>query len=241
MVSSSKGKPADDRDADRRRAALRRALQAANMRPADAARAADLGNPNAIYNFFGKRTMSLSAETYRKLAKVIPGATVASLQGLEHTQPALGRTIQVKSEARAGVMRASFDLPLSDQVETPVPIDAEMRASGAYGVLVRRPGAELLYPEGTILVVMPVTAYQGTISNGRKLILQRINAGTVEVTVRELQVVDGSAWLRLRSTDPRYDSSVEMPWPADGARMWRRGEDRFSLAGIVVGSYTPDP
>jgi len=241
MASGPKGQSQEDREADRRRAALRRALQAADMRPADAARAADLGNPNSIYNFFGKRTTSLSAETYRKLAKVIPGATVASLQGLEHAQPAMGRTVQVKTEARAGVMRASFDLPLPDQVETPVPIDAEMRASGAYGVLVRRPGAELLYPEGTILVVMPAAAYAGTLSNGRKVILQRINAGTVEVTVRELQVLEAKAWLRLRSTDPRYDNAVEMPWPCDGARMWRRGEDRFSLAGIVVGSYTPDP
>jgi len=41
--------------------------------------------------------------------------------------------------------------------------------------------------------------------------------------------------------DPRYDNAVEMPWPCDGARMWRSGEDRFSLAGIVVGSYTSDP
>jgi hypothetical protein len=210
------------------------------MTPADAAKAADLPNPNGLYNFFAGRSSSLSAETYRKLARVIPGATVASLQGLERSSVAMDSVVLVKAEARAGHLRPSFELALHDQTETPVPVTPEQRAEGAFGVRVKRPGAELIYPEGTILVVMPITCASASLAHGRRVILQRINGKTVEVTARELRVIDGKAWLMARSSNPAYDTPVEMPWPGQIERTWKRGEDRFQVAGIVIMACMPE-
>ena len=229
-----------DRDADQRREALRSALQDARMTPAEASRLANLGNANSFYNFFSGRSKGLSAETYRKLAKVIPGATVASLQGLEHAPPALGRTVQVRIEVRANVVLPSSEMALPDQFEAPVPIDPATRANGAFGVVVRQPGADPLFPDGTILVVMPMAAQTRTLAAGRKVILQRICTGGVEVTLRELLLREGRAWLSRRSADSQCDSDIEMPWPSDGTRMWKKGEDRYGLVGVVVGAYISD-
>jgi hypothetical protein len=230
----------DPGEVSRRRRALLNALSEANLTPAEAARSAGLSTPNAIYNFVNERTKSLSLDTLKRLAAVIPGATVASLQGDERPAVSTQRTVAVRAEARAGVMRDAFDLPTSEQFEVPVPIDPATRAAGAFGVMVRRPGAENLYPDRTILVVMPVVAYEGTLSSGRRVVLQRIHGPEVEVTVRELDVVDGKAWLWPRSSDPLNTQPVEMPWPCSADRMWRKGEDRFSIAGIVIGSYSPE-
>ncbi len=235
------GEPSDG-EVERRRQALKRAMDSANMRPADVARDAGLPSPNAIYNFLrGKRSKGLSAETYRKIAKVIPGSTVASLQGIDDSPPpSTVLTVTVKAEAKAGALRASFDLPLDEQTEAPMPIDRALIAEGAFGVVVRRPGAELLYRDGTILVVMPISAYEGSLTGGRRVVLQRIRDRSVEVTIRELQVIEGKAWLRAGSIDPRHDTSVEMRWPGGVERMWKHGDDRYWLAGVVIGSYQPE-
>jgi hypothetical protein len=147
----------------------------------------------------------------------------------------------VRAEARAGVMRETFDLPPAEHVETPMPIDGAQRAAGAFGVRVRHPGAEQIYPDGTILALMPTNSYEGTLKAGKRVVLQRIRGDSVEITVRELDVRDGTAWLWPRSNDPRFTQAVKMPWPFSADRMWRNGEDRYSIAGIVVGAYVPEP
>jgi hypothetical protein len=227
----------DEPNAEERRKALRTILANADMSAREAARAAELPNANALYNFFNGRSTSLSAETYRKLARVIPGATVASLQGLEMPSSATHTTVHLKAEARVGAMRSTFELPLHEQTELAIPITAEERAAGAYAIVVRRPGAEEIYPEGTILVVMPVTSDLCTPANGRRFVLQRLSGCHVEVTVREMTVADGKTWLSTRSSNLAYDTAIEMPWPADVGRTWKHGEDRYYLAGIVIAAY----
>jgi hypothetical protein len=230
----------DASEVSRQRRALLNALSEASLTPAEAARNAGLSTPNAIYNFVNERTKSLSLDTLKRLAAVIPGASVASLQGEERPGVSAHRTVAVRAEARAGLMRDAFDLPTSEQFEVPLPIDPAMRAAGAFGVMVRRPGAENLYTDGTILVLLPVVAYEGTLTSGRRVVLRRIHGQSVEVTVRELDVVDGKVWLWSRSSDPLNTQPVEMPWPCTGDRMWRKGDDRFSIAGIVIAAYSPE-
>jgi len=222
---------------NRQREALERALRDARLTSAEAARQAKLKTPNALYNFLGGRTRSLSVSTLAELAKVIPGATIASLRGDETNDT---RTVTVRARAQAGTLRSSFDLPPGDQEQVPVPINPSMRAAGAYGVRSLAPGAELIYPDNSILVVMPVSAFEGVLSGGKRVIMQRIRDNQVEVTVRELEVRDGKAWLWPRSSDPRHTQPIEMPWPFPGDRMWKRGDERFSIAGIVIGSYRPE-
>jgi hypothetical protein len=148
--------------------------------------------------------------------------------------------ITVRAEARAGKLRQSYDLPIADQIEVALPIDPKLRVVGVFGVRVCRPGAEQLYAEDSILAVVPIAGFEGILANKRRVILQRVIGEVVEVTVRELEVVNGHAWLWPRSTEARYAQPIEMPWPFAGERMWRNGEERYSILGVVIGSWTAE-
>lgn len=234
----------NERRTETKRRALRQALNTAQLTPTEAARAAGMPNANALFNFLNGRTQSLSQETYEKLAQVIPGATIASLAGLEPAEP-LGvpvRPIQVRAMAAAGLMQASFDMPLSHQGQIVVPVDPELHAAGVFGAEVREPGAEKIFTPGTILICQPMSTWDGELRNGKRLILQRIRGPKVEVTVRELELQANEAWLWLRSTHPEHQVPIRMPYtPGKPLQPWRDGEDRYSVAAVVIAAYMPQP
>lgn len=214
------------------------------MTPTDAARAARLPSPNTIYNLLAGRASSLSMRTIEALAAVIPGATVAALSGLEPSdtvgQPQ--RPIQIRSIAAAGLMQASADLPPRRQKQLVTTLPPQMYAQGVFAVEVDAPGAELIYPEGTVLFCIPIQSYEGEITDGKRLILQRIHGDKVEVTVREVKIDANEAWLWLRSTHPEYQSPVRMPYvPGQPPQAWRVGEDRFIVSAVVVLAVVPQP
>ena len=226
-----------------RRKALRDALHRATMSPAEAARAAGLRTPNAIYNFLGGRSHSLSSETYERLARAIPQTTLAELQGLaDHREdvPAAIGLVEVRAMAAAGLMQPAFDLPQSQRLFVSVPVTEVSQASGAFALIVHEPGAEKLFPDQTILVCIPSTTFEGTIVDGQKLVLQRIRGGRVEVTVRELALEANEAWLWLRSTHPDCQVPIRMPWtPENPFRPWRVGEDRYALGAVAILACVP--
>ena len=222
---------------------LKNILSQAGMTAADAARAAGFPTANAIYNFLNGRTSTLSQETYEKLAQVIPGASIASLVGLasaENVAPVV-QPLQVRAAAVAGLLQARFDLPTAQQVNLSLPIEPAMHAAGVFGVEVREPGAEKIFKAGTALICMPLANYEGEIVNRMKLILQRIRDSKVEVTVRELELQANEAWLWLRSTHPEHQQPVRMPYtPGKQLQAWRSGEDRYTVAAVVISAYIPN-
>lgn len=230
--------------AERRRRALTRALAAADMSPTDAARAAGLPSANAIFNFLGARSKSLSQSTIEALVKVIPGATMAALTGIESVE-AIGpvsRPIQVRAIATAGLMQASFDRPAYEQAQIVATVSDDMFAQGIFGVEVRAPGAELLYAESSILLCIPINSFEKEITSGKRLILQRIHGTRVEVTVREIVIEANEAWLWQRSTHPEHQAPIAIPWtPGQPPKAWRVGEDRYSVAAVVVLAIVPQP
>jgi len=214
------------------------------MTPTDAARAAGMKSANAIFNFLNNRTKSLSQSTIEALVKVIPGATMAALTGMEPSD-AIGpvaRPIQVRAVATAGLMQASFDLPASQQSQIVATVSDDMFAQGVFGVEVRPPGAENMFPASTVLLCIPINAYEGVIGTGKRLILQRIRGNKVEVTVREIVIEADEAWLWLRSSHPEHQSPIQIPWvPGQPPKAWRVDEDRYSVAAVVVLAIVPQP
>jgi hypothetical protein len=97
-------------DAERRRRALKQALDGHNLTPTEASRAAGLVTPNSIYNFLSGRSNSLSQATMERLARAIPDASLEELAGFRGTaiEP---RTIMVKTPAKAGVFKDTFERP----------------------------------------------------------------------------------------------------------------------------------
>lgn len=244
-MTDQAGKPGHgDGAAHRRRKALRESLAAAEMTPTDAARAAGMKSANAIFNFLNNRTKSLSQTTIEALVKVIPGATMAALTGMESSDTIgpIARPIQVRAVATAGLMQASFDLPASQQSQIVATVSDDMFAQGIFGVEVRPPGAELLFPPSTVLLCLPINSFEGVIGTGKRLILQRIHGSRVEVTVREIVIEADEAWLWLRSSHPEHQSPIQIPWvPGQPPKAWRVDEDRYSVAAVVVLAIVPQP
>ena len=91
-----------------------------------------------------------------------------------------------------------------------------------------------------MLVCLPLSAWDGELATGRKLILQRVIENKVEVTVRELELQANEAWLWLRSTHPEHQAPIAMPYvPGKPLRPWRIGQERLSVAAVVVAAYMP--
>ena len=226
--------------ANMRREALKKALAAANMTPSEAAHQAGYTTANAIFNFLNERSKSLSQETIERLARVIPGATIASLTGNEATSvpTAAVQGLVVRSIAQAGKMRESFDLRKKDQYEELMPIQPGYQRSGAFGVQVEAPGAERLFPNGTILVCVPAPQFKEPLRTGILAIVQRIQGKLIEITVKELVVVDGKAWLWPRSDHPEHQAPTMMPWPFTND-IWRTDTGRFAITAVVIGNYSP--
>ena len=227
-----------DHDAEARRRALQGELARANMSPADAARAADMA-PNRLYNFLNGHSKSLSASTLAALAKVIPGATMASLSG--ERDPGRGErsdSVLMRTAADLGRWRDRFELPLHEQREIPMALPPGARAAGAYGARVDA-GAEGLYPPDTVLVAVPPDRYEGELRDGLRLIVERTRGDDVEVSVRELGTSDGARWLWARTSVPslaRDAVPVRLP---TGKTKWKDGVDRWSIAGVVILAVIP--
>lgn len=223
---------ASDTSAERRRQALRTVMLERELNARELGRIADV-NPNAIYNFLNRRAASLSPETIERLAAVLPGETVGSLQGL----PDAGASprLLIKSYVRAGEWRRTYELPEAQQESLPFPLDAGDRMHGSYGVRVEAPGAEDMFPTGTILTCVPISRWESPVIAGMRVIVQAVQGDSIEATVRDVtRAPDGSFWMRLRSSDPRFQTAVRLP-AGNFGRPWREGDVRLSIAAVVTG------
>nr|WP_294517149.1 hypothetical protein [uncultured Rhodopila sp.] len=235
----------DDRKAgrsERSRRALKQALDIAGMTPTMAARGAGFKTPNTIYNFLKGRSDSLSQNTLERLSEVIPGASLASLTGLEPFDAVVPAHsyVSVRAAITAGLWQPAFDLPYQQQYQVPMPVTKDQQAAGVFGVEVREPGAEKKFRAGSILLCLPIHAYEDHLLNGDWVILQRIVAGKVELTVRELELQANEAWLWLRSTHHEHQVPIRMPFiPGQLPRPWSDENSKLSIAAIVVGAYIP--
>ena len=235
-------------------ARLFRAIAAAKPRQSDRRIAAELGFSHGVLgNVRTGANGTFSLDNWRRLAGKFPGVATdfATLNpdkpGRRVKRPYLppDGPIKVKAEVAAGLMRPSFYLADDRQVAITLPVGEADLARGAFGVVVRRPGAEELYAEGSILVCIPIAAIQpGELADGRRVIVQRIAGEGIEATVRQVKIEANEASLWWRSTHLDYQAPVKlsrfrqgqplMPWSVDDSRyriialvIWRGGEDAW--------------
>lgn len=224
-----------DTRADLRRRALRETMAKRGLKPAEIARMAGLSNANAIYNLLHGRSKSLSAETYEKIIKALPDATMAEMTGVKEPV-ASSRGVPLRTIAQAGLWRERFELPLQQQTEIQLPVTSGQLIAGAFAARVEGPGADRRWRRGAILLCIPPQNSENPIANGSWVVLERIAHGKVEVTARQVEVENGKAWLWLRTNDPRHVPAIPVSWPCDG-RPWRHEGERLQIAGIVEGAW----
>lgn len=142
--------------------------------------------------------------------------------------------VRVLGEIRAGIWQEAVQWDDDKIEEIPHTAPAPYRDK-AYGLRVVGDSMNLLYPEGTIVIVVPVWEYNGPMPGKRVVVERRKRDGTIEATAKELEVVDGRAKLWPRSTNPRFQTPIDISWPYDKPQ--DIGLETVEIKGIIIGSY----
>lgn len=101
--------------------------------------------------------------------------------------------------------------------------------SGAFALRVAGPSMDLLYPDGSYVVVQPW--HGGPLPFGKRVIVERSRDGLVETTVKELvRGADGEPELWPRSSHPAHQKPIA----------YQDDDVTLRLVGVVVWSMRPD-
>lgn len=147
--------------------------------------------------------------------------------------------LDIRGEVQAGNWREAVELPVDERKVVHVPRPDGHRRY--FGMIARGTSMDLLYPDGTILVCVPIGDYDHALAHGLKVIVERRDDhGLFEATVKELrQHADGSVWLWPRSTDPLHQAPIPMPRPDEAAED-HAGAANVRITAIVVSSVRPE-
>lgn len=224
------------------RAAFQEFLKQYKTTPTDVARRAGLPTPNALYNFLHGRARSLSHKTIPAIVRAFPDLTVDRLLGrtciAAPSATGTSSCLQIKLHVASGEWRQRPAFPPHDQVRVPMPIPDRLHSAGVFGAVVREPGAELLFPEGTILVCLPPRASEVKLADGAIVLVECVRGGKVEVSVRQIVRNGGESWLWPRSTHARHQQPIPLPFQEPISRSWTLdGTARFTIYAVVIGAY----
>ncbi len=143
--------------------------------------------------------------------------------------------VRVLGEVQAGVWMEAVQWDHSDTFEIPYGVPERFK-SKAYGLRVVGDSMNLVYPDGTVVIVVPVWEYSDEIPSGKRVIVERRKKdGIVEATAKELEVINGHAKLWPRSTNPKFQQAVEISWPYDEPQ--KVGVETVEIKGVIIGSY----
>lgn len=154
------------------------------------------------------------------------------------------RPVTVIGEVEAGVFKDTLEYEPEDQFEIFIPVDQRYARMPRSGLKVRGPSMNQVYPEGSILVIVPVIhlgdGYEPR--SGQRVVVQRTNdVGRMEATVKELQIDgDNKAWLWPRSTHPEFQQPWRVPEQWDGNGDFDEHSDNLRITALVIGSYKPE-
>jgi len=161
------------------------------------------------------------------------GAPLSELVSRSDSIVPLGPTLAVKGEVAAGIWREAFEWSQSEWLSFTGRSDLNAALSSRFGLRVHGESMNLIYPHGTIVECLSLSA-GGTITSGKRVVVVRENeAGEIEATVKEYIERDGGAYLWPRSTHPDF----QQPWRVDEPML---GITRLTIVATVVASIRPE-
>lgn len=162
---------------------------------------------------------------------------------IEETDLAVGPT-RVIGEVEAGVFKDTLEYVADDQFDIYVPVDPRYRGLHRAALKVRGPSMNLIYPEGSFIVVVPVLELgeDWAPRSGMRVVVQRSNSqGQMEATVKEIEIdSDGHFWLAPKSSHPGFTTAWRVPDKWDGNGDFDEHSDNLRITGLVIGSYRPE-
>ena len=233
-------------DADRRRAVLRELLKRHGIRPAELARRAGLLRTNTIYNFLNGHSSSLSQSTIEKIvASFADGSAdgliirpVVPLTTTPRNRPAPPGIVVVPviAETKQGVRQPASILMQKDPVTICVPAALVQNRPRLFGVRVGRPGGELLYAHGSVLICTAMATLHPPLKDGWRVVVTETHDDGIEVSIRRVQVHQSGSWLWPDTDEPRQQRPLLAPKPTDTAK---NGD--ITIVGRVIATLQPEP
>jgi hypothetical protein len=228
IIAGSRSLTAMAKDvADQRREAIKAFMKRRGLNPWRWGKLAGLSD-GTLRAYFAGDTAGLNNTTLEKLARAAD-VTVAELLG--ETVPL--DSIMVVGAVQAGVWREALEWPESDWYPAPVAADRRFLAVPQFGLVVRGPSMNELYPDGSVVVCVKLIDLGRDPRPFERVVVQRRADDGYEATVKELRIDDrGGAWLWPRSTDPNF----QQPWRVPDAPDGHESED-ITVVALVIGSY----
>lgn len=163
-----------------------------------------------------------------KLAK-LANVTVEQFAGLPSVDGVKRATVPVTGEIQAGAWKEEPDWHEDDWREVSLPMVTEWSHFNIHARVVVGNSMNRIYPDGSLVYVVPIAELGRMPTNGEHVVVQRISAdGTYEVTLKEfVQDDDGKTYLWPRSTDPEHQAPLQY-------RKSKRGVERVEIIGLVV-------
>lgn len=221
------------KNADRRREQLRAIMEEKGLNVLQWATKAGV-SPTSLYNFFRGDSSSLSQPVLERLASAA-NVSISRLTGDNHWQKIPTPGVRIIGVVEAGAWRESPEIYLRERAEIMVPVPANYQAH-AYGLEVGGPSMNLIYPEGSYVICVPIEHVERELKTGDRVVVRRHRNGTYEFTLKELVVDnDGQPWLWPRSLSPKHQNPIEIP---AGEPL---GDEEIQVLAIVIGSYRPEP
>lgn len=211
-------------------------LEARGKNQKGLAEALDLPSPRISEMISGKR--EIAGKEVRPLADYLelPEPLV-----LSHITGASARNERISAVpiigfVQAGAWREALELPQEEWRLVPVAANGRYEQIRRYGLEVRGPSMNEVYPEGAVIICVKLIDLGREPRHGERVVVQRRSDLGFEATVKEFrQDPDGTFWLWPRSTDPNFQQPWRLPKPDE----YDDNED-IRLVALVIGSYRPE-
>jgi len=218
----------------RRRTALLAYMEAHNLNANGWAIEAGI-RPTSVYNFINGYSKSMDDETYTELAAVM-NTTAAILMGESDYSPAVGQAIVIGRVQAGNWQKAVTFVDEADTSIVPCVLPPHIASKGTrapvFGLSVKGDSMDQVFPEGSVLICLPLYEMSGKIKDGDYVVVHRINPdGLYEATCKQYRLVDGEMWLAPKSSNPRH-----IPIRGDTAA---DDGSQIEVVAVVGGFYAP--
>ena len=175
------------------------------------------------------------AKTYARAFKVKAG-WLLGMDGMDDSPPALrivtSDKLVVETSVAAGVWREAMQSQDIIEIDTPPPLAEAKRM----GFTVEGRSMDLCYDPGTVLDCVSIFYNGVEPQNGDHVIVERCMGDLRELTVKEFLKRDGKHYLVPRSTQPEFQSEIEIGMTSEDQI---DGNGDVQVIAFVVGVYPP--
>jgi SOS-response transcriptional repressor LexA len=174
------------------------------------------------------------AANSKKLAD-LAGQTLEEWLGMPSLEISTGgRRLAVIGAVEAGTWIEETEWSEEDRYELGVPLPARWAGVPVHGLEVRGDSMNLLYPNESIVWVVPLSYSPGSPKDGDIVVaVHRGQDGTYERTLKEFRRgPDGQKWLWPKSTSPEHQAPVSFSG---------KKTDEVVVVGCVISAYVSAP